>query len=132
MNDSSSGDDPDSIRERKARELQERITDPKTPIAVENAAQFEELVTDHSPVLVDFYADWCGPCKLLEPTVERVAQETSGTVLKVDVDTHQALARRYDVRGVPTLSLFVDGEPTERVVGVQDEATLRKLIESHV
>lgn len=131
MNERGSGDDVDSIRERKAEELQARMSSPSDPIPVETPGQFEELVRDNSPVLVDFYADWCGPCKMLEPTVESVAANTTGTVVEVDVDAHQDLAREYDVQGVPTLFLFVAGEPVERLVGVQDEATLRNLVESH-
>lgn len=131
MNDGGSPDDVDSIRERKAEELQERMSAPVEPISVENAQHLEELVTDHSPVLVDFHADWCGPCKMLEPTVESIASRTTGTVAKVDIDAHQDLAQQYDVQGVPTLYLFADSEPVERLVGVQDEGALRNLVESH-
>jgi len=110
--------------------VQTRLTTPTEPIAVESAPQFEELLAEHSPVLVDFHAEWCGPCKMLEPTVADVAAGTSGTVLKVDVDAHRDLAQRYDVQGVLTLYLFVDGEPVERLVGVHDVPTLTELVES--
>jgi thioredoxin 1 len=82
-------------------------------------------------VLVDFYADWCGPCKMLAPVVETIAAETTATVAKVDVDQHQNLAREYQVQGVPTVYLFADGESVERLVGMQDEGTLRDLIEQY-
>ncbi|GGJ16785.1 hypothetical protein GCM10008995_28410 [Halobellus salinus] len=77
------------------------------------------------------HADWCGPCKQLEPIVEGVAANTSATVAKVDVDEHQALAGRYGVRGVPTMVLFSDGEAVEQVVGVRGEDQLSTLIESY-
>jgi Thioredoxin domain-containing protein len=85
-------------------------------------------VTEHDVVLVDFYADWCGPCQMLEPTVKSLAAETDATVLKVDIDQHQSLAQRYQVRGVPTLLVFNNGETVEEIVGVRDESTLRSLI----
>ena len=131
MNETGSDDDVNGIRDRKAEELRQRMNAPTEPVAVENAAHFEELVAERSPVLVDFYADWCGPCKMLEPTVKSIASRTAATVAKVDVDAHQDVARKYNVQGVPTLYLFADGEPVERLVGVQDEATLNDLVESH-
>ncbi|WP_459193926.1 thioredoxin [Halosimplex sp. J119] len=100
---------------------------PDEPVHVDGQDHFEEVVAD-GVVLVDFYADWCGPCKMLEPIVEDLAETTDATVAKVDVDAHQGLAREYGVQGVPTMFLFVDGEATERRVGVQDEAELRELI----
>jgi len=104
---------------------------PDEPVHVETESEFEETVAE-GVVLVDFYADWCGPCKMLEPIVEDIAETTDATVAKVDVDAHQGLAREYGVQGVPTLLLFVDGEPAERRVGVQDEGALRALVDQHV
>lgn len=132
MSDAGSDEELDRIRERKLAELAERAdsTTPDEPIHVESTSEFEDLIADERVVLVDFYADWCGPCRTLEPTVEAVAAETDATVVKVDVDAHQSLAGRYGVRGVPTIYLFVDGEPAERLVGVQDEATLVELVEN--
>ena len=81
---------------------------------------------------MDFYADWCGPCKQLEPIVERIAAGTAATVAKVDIDANQQLAAKYGVRSVPTLLLFADGGPVERLVGMQQEPQLRSLVESYV
>jgi thioredoxin 1 len=101
---------------------------PSEPIHVDGTATLDATVDDHDVVLVDFYADWCGPCQMLEPVVETVAAETDAAVAKVDVDANQPLAAEYGVRGVPTLVLFSDGEQVEEIVGVQREDQLRSLV----
>ncbi|MEF8852675.1 MAG: thioredoxin [Haloarculaceae archaeon] len=142
MSDASDTGDPDdieAIKERKKEELAAKLDEdgdaeatPSEPVHVESDAHLNELVADHDVVLVDFYADWCGPCKMLEPVVESIAADTAASVAKVDVDALQGLAREYGVQGVPTLFLFVDGEPVERLVGMQDESRLRSLVGEHV
>ncbi|MFB6166556.1 MAG: thioredoxin [Haloarculaceae archaeon] len=104
---------------------------PSDPIHVSGGDELREVVDDYDVVLTDFYADWCGPCKMLEPIVETIAAETDAAVAKVDVDANQQLAAQYQVQGVPTLVLFADGEPAERVVGVRDESSLTSLVERH-
>jgi thioredoxin 1 len=101
------------------------------PLHVDGPSQFDEVVADHDVVLADFYADWCGPCQMLEPIVETLAAETDATVAKVDVDANQQLAAAYGVQGVPTLILFADGEQVEEVVGLQGEDQLRTLVETY-
>jgi thioredoxin 1 len=91
----------------------------------------DRTIAEHDPVLVDFSADWCGPCRTLEPVVERVAAETDAAVATVDIDANQRLAADYSVRSVPTLLLFDGGQPAERLVGMQDESRLRSVIEAH-
>jgi thioredoxin 1 len=102
------------------------------PIQVESTAHFESLIAGHDAVLVDFYADWCGPCKMLEPVVATLAAETPAVVAKVDVDELQPLAQEFGVQGIPTLLLYDDGDQVERLVGMRDESTLRELIEQYV
>ncbi|MXR41020.1 thioredoxin [Halobaculum sp. WSA2] len=89
------------------------------------------MVAEHDVVLADFHADWCGPCRMLDPVVETLAAEPVATVTKVDVDADQQLAQSYGVRGVPTLVLFTDGEQAEEVVGMQGEERLRSQIERY-
>ncbi|MES3161695.1 MAG: thioredoxin [Halorubrum sp.] len=105
---------------------------PTEPIALADAAAFEDHVAEHDVVLVDFYADWCGPCQMMEPAVESVAADTDAAVLKVDVDRFQALAGEYDVQGIPTLLVFADEELADRMVGAQTEDHLRGVVEDHL
>ncbi|MFB6156135.1 MAG: thioredoxin [Haloferacaceae archaeon] len=102
---------------------------PTEPVHVESADHFEELLGEYDVVLVDYHADWCGPCKMLEPTVEEIAAETSAAVLKVDIDELQGLAQQKGIRSVPTLEFYADGERAERVVGVRDKDELVDVIE---
>ena len=127
----SDAEDIEEIRAKKREELEARAGSPNEPVTVTGADHLEELLAENHVALVDFYADWCGPCKMLEPTVEELAAETGAAVLKVDIDAHQAIAQQYQVQGVPTLYLFVDGEPADRMVGVQEKATLANKIEQH-
>lgn len=132
------GDDLERIRAEKRERLRERIEreqqgteSPDDPVTVESQAQFGEVLDAHDLVLVDFYADWCGPCKMLAPILEELAGETPAAIAKVDTDAHPALAQQYGVQGLPTLLLFADGEPVERLVGMQDGTTLRQVIDRH-
>jgi thioredoxin 1 len=87
-----------------------------------------EVIEATQPVLVDFTAVWCGPCKMLEPVVKELAADWNGKakVVKLDVDNNANVAMQYQVMGVPTLMLFVDGEPKERVTGFQPKKRLEK------
>lgn len=91
----------------------------------------QEVLGAKKPVLVDFFAEWCGPCKFIAPILEQIAQERPEVeVVKVDVDSEQNLAMQYNVSSIPTLMLFKNGEVVQSVVGAVGKAQLLKLIES--
>ena len=94
---------------------------------------FEKLINGDKPVLIDFHAEWCGPCKAQSPIIQEVARATSGKVriIKIDVDKNQAIAQRYQVRGVPTLALFKNGKIVWRQSGVQTKQQLINVIDQY-
>lgn len=96
-------------------------------------SSFSEIIKDDKPVLVDFFADWCGPCKALAPVLEDAKSDLGDTVkiVKIDVDKNQPLAEKYQVRGVPTLILFKNGQQLWRQSGVVQKSDLIKLVRSH-
>ena len=86
----------------------------------------KEVLNSEEPVLVDFYADWCGPCKMMAPVVESLAAELQGRakVGKINVDENQDLAMEYNVMSIPTLIIFKDGKEIKRFVGVRDKSEI--------
>jgi|TARA_B110000879_G_scaffold24346_1_gene32338 thioredoxin 1 len=95
-------------------------------------ASFTEIVNGDKPVLIDFHADWCGPCKVLSPIIQEVAKELDGKVrvIKIDVDKNPALTDKFQIRGVPTLMLFKDGKSVWRQSGVLQKGEIIKQLAS--
>jgi thioredoxin 2 len=107
---------------------------PNTPIDVPDTRVFDAAISNSSvPVLFDFWAAWCGPCHMMAPEVDKVAQRTAGRalILKVDTEANPELSARYGIRSIPTIIIFQGGKEVQRTAGVQPAATLEHLLERH-
>ncbi len=102
--------------------------------AIANIQEFQKVIDQDKPVLLDFYADWCGPCQALLPTVERLAEKYKEDfiVRKINVDKNPQLAQQFKVRSIPALFILKDKEIQEKLVGMQSEQALDKLIQAQL
>jgi thioredoxin 1 len=107
------------------------LTRTKSKVHHAEEANFDQLVLNSDvPVLVDFYADWCGPCKMIAPVLEELASETTDAkIVKVNVDEHPQLAGRYGISSIPSLLIFQGGEVVDEHVGLANKAQLRSMLE---
>lgn len=94
----------------------------------------EKVLKSEVPVLVDFWAEWCGPCKMIAPSLEQIAEEKNGALIigKLDVDSHSNSSMTYGIRSIPTLLLFKNGEIVEKIVGAVAKPKLQKIVEKHL
>ena len=90
-----------------------------------------EVVKSETPVLVDFWADWCAPCKMIAPIVQELAEEYSDRIKvgKLDVDSNPKTASQFGIRGIPTLLIFIGGKPVDQIVGAVNKTVLKKRID---
>ena len=104
------------------------------PIHVNDATFENEVLKSETPVLVDFYADWCGPCRMISPMLAEIAEEAAGEfrVAKLNIDENGATTVRYGVQSIPTLILFKDGRPVERWVGIVPMQSVLSRARDHV
>jgi len=96
-----------------------------------NDSNFDQVIKSDKPVLVDFWAEWCGPCKMIGPVLDELAEEYAGKVKigKVNIDEQQALAAEYGIRAIPTLLLFNHGQVAEQIVGLRSKRDLKTSFE---
>ena len=94
----------------------------------------DDVLKSDRPVLVDFWAAWCAPCRMLAPTVEAVAEKyaSRARVVKVNVDDNPSVSQRFGIKGIPTLILFKNGKEEERVVGATSEQAISRMLDKHV
>ena len=100
-----------------------------------NDQNFEqEVLSSTTPVLVDFWAAWCAPCRMIAPTIEQVADQYSGRakVVKLNVDENSSTSAKYNIRGIPTLLLFKEGVIKDQIVGASSKDAITKMIENHL
>ncbi len=104
------------------------------PINVTDSSFDEEVIQADTPVLVDFWADWCAPCKMIAPIVEELAGEFDGKIkfTKLDVDSNPKSASSYGIRGIPAMLIFNEGEPVDQVVGAVSKSVLKKRLEQAI
>ncbi len=97
-------------------------------------SNFNAIINSETPVLIDFYADWCGPCKMLAPILKQVKDTLGNTlkIVKIDVDKNELLASKYQVRGVPTMMLFKNGKQLWRQSGVLQKGEIIDIIKQYV
>jgi thioredoxin 1 len=126
----------EALRKRKAQQLQtmykaqeERKMWPSSPIHISDM-DFQKTISRYPVVLLDFWAQWCMPCKMIGPILERMAEEFQGkaVIAKMDVDQNRATPGAFKVRGIPTLVVFKDGKPVERVTGAMGREALHSLL----
>lgn len=104
------------------------------PVEVTDATFEQMVVESDTPVLVDFWAEWCGPCKMIAPVLNEIANELDGklTIGKLDIDVNQQTAMAFGVMSIPTLLLFKDGQPVDRIVGYQPKSQLMARLQSNL
>jgi thioredoxin 2 len=121
-------------RATKCGKCQSALPFPATPIELTGAQLFDAVIANASvPVVVDFWAVWCGPCHMMAPEIDKVAQRSAGRalVLKVDTDANPELSQRYQIRSIPTIAIFHEGREATRAAGVQPAAHVEQLIARH-
>ncbi|MFQ5896265.1 MAG: thioredoxin [Nitrospinota bacterium] len=131
-------DELENIRKQKLKELEERAARPApkaraTPFKLHDAT-FDDEVSQHDLILVDFWAPWCGPCRMVAPVIEQLAKDYQGRVSfgKLNTDNNQMTAMRFRVMSIPTLILFRRGQPVDQIIGAVPKPQLEAMLNRHL
>jgi thioredoxin len=121
----------EKILNEKARRMTLEASSKHAPTVALTSSDFDRYVNDGRPVFVDFWAVWCGPCKTMEPVVDRLSAKYAGKVLfgKLNVDEQPGIATRYEVQSIPTFMIFKKGQPVDAAIGAVGELALDRLIQ---
>ncbi len=125
--------DPEIERIMK-RKMAELLNRSNMPIINLNKDNIAEVINSPKPVLIDFWAEWCGPCRMMHPIFERLAKIYGNKIIfaRINVDENQEIAMNYEVYAIPTFIMFSNGKIVERLVGAVSEDSLRRVIEKHI
>jgi thioredoxin 1 len=128
--------DPELTRilNEKAKRLAAQASEKSAPILRLTRSDFDKQINGDKPVFVDFWAAWCGPCRTMEPVIERLAAKYDGKMVfgKLNVDEESELATRYDVQSIPMFMVFKKGQPVDATIGAVGEAALDRLIQKSI
>ncbi len=122
----------EKIKEKMVDDIMSEENYPEEPVKITDD-DFEETIEDYPLILVDFWADWCGPCKMMEPVLEELAREYQGdlVIAKMNVDENSRIPGQFQVSSIPTMVLFKDGEQVERMMGALPKEQLKQKIEQY-
>lgn len=96
--------------------------------------EFEKIISESKPTIVDFFATWCGPCKMLSPILEKVEEDSKGefNIVKIDVDESYDVAKKYGIMSVPTMIIFKDGDEQEKIVGLRQKNQIEDAVRNYI
>ena len=96
--------------------------------------EFEKIINESKPTIVDFFATWCGPCKMLSPILEKVEEDSKGefNIVKIDVDERYDVAKKYGIMSVPTMIIFKDGDEQEKIVGLRQKNQIEDAVRNYI
>uniref|UniRef100_A0A7C3UI25 Thioredoxin n=1 Tax=Geoglobus ahangari TaxID=113653 RepID=A0A7C3UI25_9EURY len=126
-------DDLEMIRQKKIKELLEKVKRMDKPLKADET-NFNKILSQYENVVVDFWAEWCMPCRMISPVIEELAKEYSGKVVfaKLNTDENQSIAARYNISAIPTLIFFKNGKPVDILIGAFPKSEIKRWIEKNL